>query len=204
MTDEKAEWHWLQGKEQSGPHPLSKVLEAVAQGIVNRTSYVWRQGWPEWKPAGSVPELFTQAAVSADQAQTVTALHETTAAQRPKPTGNYFTRHWRGDLSLPISFWVNGVLLTIALALFQLFLVGWLNLIPKMPGIGRDASGVAGLLEITAVALPNVAVIALAIWQYVGIWRSASKHVGRGGRVIWAIAAKVIAVVGVFGAVALF
>ena len=26
---------------------------------------------------------------------------------------NYFARHWRGDLSLPVSFWANGVLLNL-------------------------------------------------------------------------------------------
>jgi len=31
---------------------------------------------------------------------------------------NYFVRHWRGELSLPVSYWLNGlivVILTVAL-----------------------------------------------------------------------------------------
>src|SRR5947209_19993561 len=27
----------------------------------------------------------------------------------PPPSNNYFARHWRGELSLPKSYWVNGV-----------------------------------------------------------------------------------------------
>jgi hypothetical protein len=37
----------------------------------------------------------------------------------------------------------------------------------------------------------------LAIWQLVGIWRSASHHVLRGGRKFWSIAAKVVVVLAV-------
>ena len=28
----------------------------------------------------------------------------------PEASRNYFLRHWRGELSLPVSYWVNGIL----------------------------------------------------------------------------------------------
>src|SRR5689334_12574412 len=34
-------------------------------------------------------------------------LLEPEAEAKPR---NYFTRHWRGELSLPVSYWVNGIL----------------------------------------------------------------------------------------------
>ena len=104
-----------------------KVLEAVAQNILQKTDYVWRQGWPEWKLAGSVPELFAQtepaarAAAPAAPEIVVDALHrapaDPLAAHEDNPAGNYFVRHWHGDLALPIAFWVNLVLLSFALVL---------------------------------------------------------------------------------------
>src|SRR5262249_61684710 len=46
-------------------------------------------------------------------------------------------------------------------------------------------------LSAMILALPFV-----TVWQFVGIWRSASRHTGRGGRRGWAIAAKIAVVLG--------
>jgi hypothetical protein len=36
------------------------------------------------------------------------------AGRRRPPAQNCFARHWRGELSLPVSFWINGILAGIA------------------------------------------------------------------------------------------
>ena len=198
MTEEKAEWHWLQGKEQSGPHPLSKVLEAIAQGVVNRTSYVWRQGWPEWKPAGSVPELFT-GATAPPAAPTVAASAGAapagSAAAEPSTTDqtHYVVRHWRGDLSLPMSFWVNGILVSIGLQILSAPVAAVSEPISKW---FEDGGNIVQFVAALCVATFMVALgLAVMVWQCVGIWRSASKHSSRGGNVFWAFLAKLMTIV---------
>ena len=101
---------------------------------------------------------------------------------KPK-RANYFVRHWRGDLSLGVSYWANGFLGTFLVLL---------------------AASMVGALESEA-SLKLVAVLSLfvyataivgSVWQLVGVWRSASKHVLRGGSSVWAGLAKVAVVLG--------
>ncbi|HXP30230.1 MAG TPA: hypothetical protein VN832_04010 [Stellaceae bacterium] len=92
---------------------------------------------------------------------------------------SYLLRHWRGELSLPVAYWING----------------WLGDIP----IILLATGAGLLIRVPALVKPALAagmavwVLAflVSIWQLVGIWRSAGRHVGRGGRKIWAVLGQV-------------
>jgi ATP-dependent protease ClpP protease subunit len=106
-------------------------------------------------------------------------------AGAPPRRRSYVLRHWRGELSLPVSYWVNFVLLG---------LVGF--------GIGFAASDVAADLRDPRLLLAlGVALIVfgltLPVWQIVGVWRSAGHHRARGGRGFWAIVARVLMVLGV-------
>jgi len=97
---------------------------------------------------------------------------------------SYAARHWRGELSLPISYFVNGIL-----------------------GGAVVAVIVAATSEfIYATTTPwNIffgliitwsSVLLVTVWQCVGIWRSSDAHPSRGGRVFWANTAKVMVVLG--------
>lgn len=94
---------------------------------------------------------------------------------------NYFRRHWAGHLPLPVAYWINGALLSAAIALAAEALIGKAE---------RDW----GSLQILAiVALCYFAVSTLAwIWSSVGIWRSAYWHRRRGGAYGWGIAARAL------------
>src|SRR4051812_14407090 len=86
----------------------------------------------------------------------------------PAKGPNYFVRHWQGDLSLGLSYWVNGVL-------GNLFLV----LMATMVATGTILD-VAPLTLTAALYFFDLAVaILVSVWQLVGIWRSASNHVSR-------------------------
>src|SRR5437660_1784692 len=94
--------------------------------------------------------------------------------------GNYFARHWRGDLSLGISYWGNGFLASVV--------------------VGVAARVVAGLsVDLRTRMTLSVLILALAIgasvWHLVGVWRSASNHYDRGGRRFWAGAAKLMVLI---------
>lgn len=133
----------------------------------------------------------SQATEAAHSEQAASEIAKAASPEVPAKRSNYFIRHWRGDLSLGISYWANGLLGTF-LVLFAANL-----LVQTQHIIG---------LQLLAVLSLGVYAIALAatLWQLVGIWRSASKHVSRGGYSGWATAAKVAVVFGVLNSVGLF
>jgi hypothetical protein len=83
---------------------------------------------------------------------------------------------------LPISFWVNGVLLNIGLTAL-LFVIPWGELTPKSPKL--TAAGIVLLWPLSAF---------LAGWQLLGIWRSANNYLRQGKSRIWSNLAKVAVV----------
>src|SRR5260221_6578257 len=97
----------------------------------------------------------------------------------PSISRNYFARHWRGELSLGVSYWVNGVLAQVIVAAAA----------NSFGSLGDAAS-----LKSVAIGCVSFYVFSLAVsvWQIVGTWRSASNHVERGGQVCWAGTAKVV------------
>ncbi len=106
-----------------------------------------------------------------------------------KPKKNYFIKHWRGELSLPVSYWVNGFLTSI---------VTYTTIIGLGLVIGKSSSNYAYLIfwatAITATTL-------LVIWQTVGTWRSADKHTEKGGNNIWSTLAKLMVIIGIISLV---
>lgn len=105
------------------------------------------------------------------------------AAVRP-PKVNYFVRHWRGELSLATSYWVNGLLAGI----FTVAAVAALTTL-----ILRIRSNHVALM--VAVSMWGV-VLVVTLWQLVGIWRSASRPGADGKTSRWAGLAKVGVVAG--------
>lgn len=97
---------------------------------------------------------------------------------------NYFVRHWYGELTLGVSYWVNGFLGNIALYAVILGLAGILR------GSTNNYVHVVYWCGIYLVAF------AIVIWQLTGIWRSANQHIARTYRSGWANAAKAAVVIG--------
>lgn len=44
--------------QQSGPFPLEQLQQMAASGELAATDLVWKEGMPNWEPAGSIPGLF--------------------------------------------------------------------------------------------------------------------------------------------------
>jgi hypothetical protein len=101
------------------------------------------------------------------------------------PKSNYFVRHWRGDLSLPVSYWINFVIVSAVGA-------GVME--------GLSASGLSAPLSATGTGIYILArfllIILISIWSVVGVFRSASHHTERGGKRGWAQVAQVLACIG--------
>ena len=100
-------------------------------------------------------------------------MDRTLDAPPTQPRASYFMRHWRGELSLARSFWVNCGLLSLV----------WLPLFGLEPLIRAYPPNLTTLLAALAVML--VLMLAMAVWQGVGTWRSARQHRARGGRMLW-------------------
>lgn len=116
---------------------------------------------------------------------------EAVAAQAPTKQPNYFIRHWRGDLSLGVSYWANGMLGTF-LVLFAA------NMLVAM----EDSVGLKWL-AVSSLVLYALALL-VSVWQAVGVWRSAGKHPSRGGSSGWATTARVMVCFGVLSTVGVF
>ena len=104
--------------------------------------------------------------------------------------GNLIARHWRGEETLSLSYWRNvwgaGVCWKVSALIADSLYV------PTEPhGIAVEIVG----LWVYFMAVP------LFVWGLVGLWRSASRHPGRGGSRFWAIAAKAFVVVSVLAAI---
>lgn len=103
--------------------------------------------------------------------------------EEKKTSNNYVVRHWRGELSLPVSYWINGAVLGGIVSIV---------LLAAASEIGNgDYSPRTILFAITGILLFSIAVW---LWSVVGIWRSADHHVARGGSYVWASTARVIVV----------
>jgi len=101
------------------------------------------------------------------------------------PSDSYIARHWRGDLSLARSYWLNGAVI-FGLGVNVLAVVA----ITLTAFAFQDNHGVL-LLAVLSEILLQVTVYA---WALVGIWRAAGRY--RGPRV-WAILARVFIVLSV-------
>lgn len=102
-----------------------------------------------------------------------------------KPGGkasNYFVCHWRGDLSLGVSFWVNCLLFNVAFSVAFSVLV--------QIGVIFNPLSVA---PITAFIF--LLFVGLSCWQIVGTWRCSQKYTNRGGTRAFALLAKIMMVV---------
>jgi hypothetical protein len=104
----------------------------------------------------------------------------------PSPSNNYFARHWRGELSLPKSYWVNGIVfgLIVGLAVASI-------------GYGVNSRGEAQPVVWLATLIGTWVIVALfTMWQAVGVWRSATNY-KTGGKHFWGGLAKTVTVLGV-------
>ncbi len=106
---------------------------------------------------------------------------------------NFIAKHWRGEYSLGVSYWLFGFLIAFFIALLNVTL-----------GHLSDAMNLNTQKQGATIFVYYVAILVVAVWQLVGVIRSASAHVSRGGKRFWAGMAKVMACLGAFRLVVSF
>ncbi len=102
-----------------------------------------------------------------------------------KRSPNWFVAHWRGDLSLGVSYWGMGFILYV--------LIFSLAFVAKVISSNVSSAFILATFWITYWS----GAIALQTWLWVGVWRSANNHVDRGGKAGWATTAKVMVFLGI-------
>jgi hypothetical protein len=111
------------------------------------------------------------------------ALAQETPQETPARRQGYIARSWRGEVSLARAFFVNCIAVTIAFAVG--LLVPFAAAMVFFGGQVRSEIylWLALLVVVFALGAP------LTVWQLVGLWRSANRHVRNGGRRIVAYGA---------------
>lgn len=105
----------------------------------------------------------------------------------------FLFRHWRGELSLPVAFWVNNFLLLLPLGLALGLVMAW------------AAAWGQGLQQLALVSLVGTLVlVGVSIWAPVGAWRSATHYLDEGGSTLWGLAAKLVLGLSLLGSLASF
>src|SRR6266702_7743841 len=86
--------------------------------------------------------------------------------QQASRSRNYIARHWRGELSLPVSYWLNGILGAVVVGATVGVLAYAINQ-------QSDAQPILWLFSLIATWTSSAL---LAIWHAVGVWRSAPRY----------------------------
>lgn len=194
-------WYIARGGEPRGPFAEDTFRAWAAAGDIRPEDLVLRSGDPAWREARAVPGLLPPRGPSAPSGPLVASpkgLAEgaaTTETPPLRPTSreagdtlreanrNYFRVHWAGDLTLAVSYWVNGLAALLLLSgLFALLgTIDWTES-PRLAASSWSAASVLALV--------------VGVWHLIGVWRSADKRVSRSGRAGWAAAAKLLVILG--------
>jgi len=99
----------------------------------------------------------------------------------------YIGKHWRGDLSLPVSFWVNGFCINI---IFILIFTGLTTVMPEQNPVTAARIFILMLATNILIVYP---------WQVVGLWRSACNYAEEKKTKTWPAIVKALVVLGLLG-----
>lgn len=118
---------------------------------------------------------------------------EANPGQGEKPgRQNWVASHFRGDLPLAASYWINSIVVGILI-----YVTG--------PVIAAAVRRYEYAYSLTAGFIGYwIVVFMLQIWLWVGIWRSSNRHISTTKRSFWATAAKIMVCLSVLGTLARF
>jgi hypothetical protein len=128
----------------------------------------------------------------------VTPAVETPPSPPPAAEWNFVARHWRGLLPLWVSYWVINFVVGVSSAL----------IVASIIAVFRSDDGYEPTLTFIMFVAIWATVAAISVWQIVGLWRSANRHIALratiGKRSFWARAAQFAAILMAINAAVLF
>jgi hypothetical protein len=111
---------------------------------------------------------------------------------------NFVARYWRGEFSLGLSYWVFGFFGGTVVALVAVLVATAVSV----------NAGYEPRMIFAALAMTWLGMVAVSIWQLVGVWRSANRHIEKrvllGKRAPWARLAKLGVILGALSLVVQF
>ena len=207
-------WYVLIKDQQFGPLDLTHLAKLAHEGTLKPDVLVWRPGFANWVSAETVRGFFPPSAeprpgAVSELADLSASPNERSSlppddadivdipdipappiageprAETKKKHRNYLARHWLGELSLPVSYWINGLLANVVAVLVVAAIAANLNL--------RDEYNPA--IELVSLVGIWTALAVVLCWQVVGTWRSATNY--QRTKSLWGSVAKVFIVIGV-------
>lgn len=97
----------------------------------------------------------------------------------------YFKKHWQGEQSLAVSYWVNAVLISAAMHVVGLVLT-----------VIAPVSDPVALSRVVAF-IAIITLLVISPWQFVGLWRCTRKCITSRGGAFWARLARAQIALGV-------
>lgn len=166
--------------QERGPITTAAVRNALAQGTLSSEDWIWRNGLHNWIQIVSVDEF------AEDEAGTALA-----ATKANDISSNYLVRHWRGQLPLATSYWLNGI----ALVLLFVAIYVAISLV--------DITDYPRLISVAIICIWPLTVVAQT-WLSVGIWRSAGRYSKVHPKRYWGGIAKLFTTLGWISALSAF
>ena len=180
------------GARQLGPlnlNELKRLLELQSSSAVR----VWREGLDEWVAPADLLEFAparpppVPVISENERDQNV----EGVISERPHRFNNFIAMNWRGEFSLGTTYWLFGFLGNLFAGVLAVALAAAFQ-----SGSGYQPKAIFAMIFLVWVGIG-----AVAIWQSVGVWRSASRHINArallGKKSPWAGLAKVAVSIGV-------
>ena len=161
-------WYLFDGARQLGPLSLSELkhfLEVKSLPDVQ----VWREGLNEWAAPSDLPEF------APAEPPPIPTISEDGRGQgagddiatKPHRFNNFIARNWRGEFSLGTTYWLFGFLGNLFAGVLA---------IAVMAAFQSDG-GYEPRAIFATILLVWVGIVTIAIWQTVGVWRSADRHI---------------------------
>ncbi|MCA2998445.1 MAG: DUF4339 domain-containing protein [Rhodocyclaceae bacterium] len=97
-----------------GPISYAEFITNVEANLIHSDDLVWHEGLPDWVRADTIVE-FPDRSVAQPAAAPAFERPSIGKASLSAPKANYLVRHWRGELSLPVSYWLNNILASVIL-----------------------------------------------------------------------------------------
>lgn len=103
---------------------------------------------------------------------------------------NYFAKHWRGELSLGVSYWINNFLINTVIYVFILYF-------SKI----ADFTEHEILHPFLAICI-WILIFVYTPWNLVGLWRASNYHIKQYNKYFWANVVKFLVIIGCIQSVA--
>jgi ATP-dependent protease ClpP protease subunit len=192
-------WYYTKNNSKQGPITESELHELAARDQLDPGDLVWHAGLSEWTRAEDIPGLLAPPPLESDvelpEPEETGTTHPLSSlpehggddtVKRVEKKRSYIRKHWDGDLSLAQSFWINNFLINLIVLVAMAVVEGMPRLAEENP-----EGYAAGVLLFIIVFLP------VTIWQWVGLFRCARRHIRLDISRGWANVAMVLLILGI-------